>query len=59
VVLKAGYDEIVREELETHLRAKLPRYKVPRWVEFADALPKTATGKIQRYALRQADHGQG
>jgi benzoate-CoA ligase family protein len=55
VVLKAGYDESVREELEAHLHAKLPRYKVPRWIEFADALPKTATGKIQRFALRQKD----
>jgi acyl-coenzyme A synthetase/AMP-(fatty) acid ligase len=55
VVLKAGYDETVQEELDAHLRAKLPRYKVPRWIEFADALPKTATGKIQRFALRQAD----
>ncbi|MBI3302886.1 MAG: benzoate-CoA ligase family protein, partial [Deltaproteobacteria bacterium] len=57
VVLKAGYDEVVLEDLEAHLRAKLPRYKVPRWIEFADALPKTATGKIQRFALRQTDRG--
>jgi benzoate-CoA ligase len=55
VVLKAGYDEMVGEDLQTHLRAKLPRYKVPRWLEFTHALPKTATGKIQRFALRQAD----
>ncbi len=55
VVLKAGYDETVQEELAEHLREKLSRYKVPRWIEFADALPKTATGKIQRFALRQAD----
>ncbi|HKA55577.1 MAG TPA: benzoate-CoA ligase family protein [Candidatus Binatia bacterium] len=55
VVLKAGYDETVRQELEEHVQGKLPRYKVPRWLEFADALPKTATGKIQRFALRQAD----
>jgi acyl-coenzyme A synthetase/AMP-(fatty) acid ligase len=55
VVPKAGYDETVRDELEAHLRDRLPRYKVPRWIEFADALPKTATGKIQRFALRQMD----
>jgi len=55
VVLRAGYDETVQAELEKHLQGKLPRYKVPRWIEFADALPKTATGKIQRFALRQAD----
>jgi acyl-coenzyme A synthetase/AMP-(fatty) acid ligase len=55
VVLKPGYDETVRDELEEHVRVKLPRYKVPRWIEFADALPKTPTGKIQRFALRQVD----
>lgn len=52
VVLKAGYDTGVVAELETHLRGKLPRYKVPRWIDVVDALPKTATGKIQRFALR-------
>ena len=57
VVRKAGSDETVREELEAHLRAHLPPYKVPRWIEFADVLPKTVTGKIQRFALRQADRG--
>jgi acyl-coenzyme A synthetase/AMP-(fatty) acid ligase len=55
VVLRAGHDETVEQELQEHLQGKLPRYKVPRWIEFADALPKTATGKIQRFALRQAD----
>jgi 4-hydroxybenzoate-CoA ligase len=28
-------------------------WKYPRWIEFVDALPKTATGKIQRYKLRE------
>ncbi|MCS6925407.1 MAG: benzoate-CoA ligase family protein [Candidatus Binatia bacterium] len=55
VVLKAGYDTSVLAELETHLRGKLPRYKVPSWIEVVEALPKTATGKIQRFALRQGD----
>jgi benzoate-CoA ligase len=59
IVLKAGYTEDILEDLEAHARAKLPRYKVPRWIEFTDALPKTATGKIQRFALRQADRGEG
>jgi 4-hydroxybenzoate-CoA ligase len=54
VVLEAGYDATVLEDLTAHLRAKLPRYKVPRWIEVVDALPKTATGKIQRFALRQS-----
>jgi len=32
----------------------LARYKYPRWFHFLDALPKTATGKIQRFKLRQS-----
>ena len=57
VVLKPGHDERTLPEIEDLIRGKLPRYKVPQWIELADALPKTATGKIQRFALRQADKG--
>ena len=38
--------------LVAHCKAGLARYKYPRWVRYVDALPKTATGKIQRYKLR-------
>ena len=45
-------------ELETELRAwvrqKTAGYKVPRTIEFVDDLPKTATGKVQRFRLRSA-----
>lgn len=54
VVLKSGYDPSVREEVAAHLRQKLPRYKTPQWIDIVEALPKTPTGKIQRFALRQA-----
>ena len=37
-----------------HCRAGLARYKYPRWISFIDALPKTATGKIQRFHLRDS-----
>ena len=40
------------DALIAHVRERLADYKRPRWVEFVDALPKTATGKIQRYKLR-------
>jgi len=40
------------EALIAHVRERLADYKRPRWVEFVDALPKTATGKVQRYKLR-------
>ena len=36
-----------------HLKAKAAPWKYPRWIEFVDGLPKTATGKIQRYKLRE------
>ena len=41
------------EELKQHVKARLAMYKYPRWVAFVSELPKTATGKIQRYKLRQ------
>jgi benzoate-CoA ligase len=57
VVLKPGYGEQARAELAAHVRAKLPRYKAPRWIDIVEALPKTPTGKIQRFALRQESQG--
>jgi benzoate-CoA ligase len=41
------------EELKQHVKAQLAPYKYPRWIEFINELPKTATGKIQRFKLRQ------
>ena len=40
------------EELLQHCKRGLARYKYPRWFNFVDSLPKTATGKIQRFKLR-------
>ncbi len=40
------------EELKLHCKARLDRYKYPRWFNFVEHLPKTATGKIQRFRLR-------
>ena len=36
-------------------RQKLAPFKYPRWIEFRNELPKTATGKIQRFKLRAED----
>jgi 4-hydroxybenzoate-CoA ligase len=41
-------------ELQQFVRTQLAEYKRPRWVEFLPELPKTATGKIQRFRLRDA-----
>jgi len=51
VVLKPG-EEISTADLQAYVKSKLAPYKYPRWVEFVDELPKTATGKIQRFKLR-------
>ncbi|HZZ12887.1 MAG TPA: benzoate-CoA ligase family protein, partial [Paraburkholderia sp.] len=51
VVLKPG-QEVSVANLQTYVKSKLAPYKYPRWVEFVDELPKTATGKIQRFKLR-------
>ena len=40
------------ETLQNHVKEKIGVWKYPRWVEFCETLPKTATGKIQRYKLR-------
>jgi len=51
VVLKQGA-KATDEELKAYVKEKLAPYKYPRWIEFAAELPKTATGKIQRFKLR-------
>ena len=54
VVLQAGSapSEALAVELKEHVKSRLAPYKYPRWIEFIDELPKTATGKIQRFKLR-------
>ncbi len=51
VVLKPG-KQATAEELQNHVKSALAPYKYPRWIEFVGELPKTATGKIQRFKLR-------
>ncbi|HET7364065.1 MAG TPA: benzoate-CoA ligase family protein [Burkholderiales bacterium] len=54
VVLKPGRtaDESLKSALQQHVKQRLAPYKYPRWIEFIAELPKTATGKIQRFKLR-------
>ncbi|HEX3537852.1 MAG TPA: benzoate-CoA ligase family protein, partial [Stellaceae bacterium] len=40
-------------ELQEHVKQRIGVWKYPRWIEFPDSLPKTATGKIQRFKLRE------
>ena len=55
VVLKPGESASPKlaEELQGFVKTRLAPYKYPRWIEFLDELPKTPTGKIQRFKLRQ------
>ena len=55
VTLKSGFEpkEELAAELQVFVKQRLAPYKYPRWIEFVSELPKTATGKIQRYKLRQ------
>ena len=60
VVLKSppqGGDALART-LQDHCRKQLAPYKYPRWIEFRAELPKTATGKIQRFKLRAEAEGK-
>jgi len=56
VVLKDRHDDdnsrALYEELKVHVKRSIGPWKYPRWIEFVDSLPKTATGKIQRFMLR-------
>jgi benzoate-CoA ligase len=53
VVLKAAASPGLDEELKQHVKALLAPHKYPRRIEFLPELPKTATGKIQRFKLRE------
>jgi benzoate-CoA ligase family protein len=55
IVLKEGNapTEELKQALIAHCREQMAEYKRPRWIEFVPELPKTATGKIQRFKLRE------
>jgi len=55
VVLKPGNekDENMKKALQEHVKNAIAPYKYPRAIEFTDALPRTETGKVQRFKLRQ------
>jgi len=54
VVLRAGADSAgLHEALKEYVKQKIGVWKYPRWIDVVDSLPKTATGKIQRFKLRE------
>ncbi len=48
----AASDQLV-EDLKNHIKTSMAPYSYPRWIDFVPELPKTATGKIQRFKLRE------
>jgi fatty-acyl-CoA synthase len=54
VVLKSG-EAVTEDDLIGHVRQLIAKFKAPDHVEFLDALPKTSTGKIQKYVLRDKE----
>jgi 4-hydroxybenzoate-CoA ligase len=56
VVLRAdAKTDGLHEALKEHVKQKIGPWKYPRWIDVVDNLPKTATGKIQRFKLREGD----
>ncbi|MGJ4965924.1 benzoate-CoA ligase family protein [Bradyrhizobium sp. HKCCYLRH3061] len=54
VVLRPSVDRsTLHEALKEHVKQKIGPWKYPRWIEVVESLPKTATGKIQRFKLRE------
>jgi 2-aminobenzoate-CoA ligase len=55
VVLRAGHsgDTVLTQELQDHVKAAIAPYKYPRAIEYVVELPKTQTGKLQRFELRR------
>jgi acyl-coenzyme A synthetase/AMP-(fatty) acid ligase len=54
IVLRPGVEAgpATAHVLQEFVKNRLAPYKYPRWIEFVDVLPRTATGKLQRYLLR-------
>ena len=57
IVLRAGVEggESLIKELQDYVKSQIAPYKYPRTIEFVSALPRTETGKLQRFRLRQTD----
>jgi acyl-CoA synthetase (AMP-forming)/AMP-acid ligase II len=57
IVVVAEGQQVTGEEIIAHCRGKIAGYKIPKRVEFRDELARTATGKIQKFKLRESYWG--
>jgi 4-hydroxybenzoate-CoA ligase len=57
IVLRNGFkaDEVLLDALKLHVKDKAGTWTFPRWIELRATLPRTATGKLQRFKLREED----
>jgi acyl-coenzyme A synthetase/AMP-(fatty) acid ligase len=55
--VRAG--DVLASDLQDWVAQRIGAYKRPRWISFLAELPKTATGKVQRFKLREAQAAQG
>jgi 2-aminobenzoate-CoA ligase len=57
IVLKPGVDgaDSLKQQLQDYVKSQIAPYKYPRSIEFVDALPRTNTGKLQRFRLRETE----
>jgi acyl-CoA synthetase (AMP-forming)/AMP-acid ligase II len=53
LVVVAEGQQVTAEEIVAHCRSRIAGYKIPKRVEFRDELARTATGKIQKFKLRE------
>jgi 4-hydroxybenzoate-CoA ligase len=49
-------DQVLYEELKVHVKRTIGPWKYPRWIVFVDSLPRTPSGKLQRFLLREMGH---
>jgi fatty-acyl-CoA synthase len=54
LVVVAEGEQVTEEEIIAHCKTRIAGYKAPKRVEFRDALARTATGKIQKFKLRES-----
>jgi fatty-acyl-CoA synthase len=51
IVVRMPDSQITEDDLKLRVRDNLAHFKTPQWVSFVDKLPKTATGKVQKFVL--------